>query len=107
MVTDIRRVSIAMLKLHGQEQLGDRIYSRDLRARTQGRNPEAADASAVRGVLLTGLLFMACSTCFLYSTQHQPKGSPAHSELGLPLAIVNQKIYHRLAHGPIWWGAFS
>lgn len=75
-----------MLKPHGQEQLGDRIYSRDIRARTQGRNPEAgADASAVRGVLLTGLLFMACSTCFLYSTQdHQLKGSPAYRELGLP-----------------------
>jgi hypothetical protein len=56
----------------------------------QGRKLEAgADAGSCGGMLLTGLLIVACSACFLIVNQdHQARGNTRHNSLGpLPLVI--------------------
>lgn len=73
MLATLIRIFIAVIKYHNQKQLREgRIYFisqlgghiiilRKVRARTQERNLEAES----RWTLLTGLLLMTCSACFL------------------------------------------
>lgn len=58
-----------------------------------------------RGVLLTGLLPIISSTCFLYTTQvHLPKGGTVHSELGLTHQSLIKKCPRHTghSHGGSW-----
>lgn len=72
------------------------IQGRNLRGRTWSRDHE--------GVLLTGLLLMACLACFLYNPvlpaqeQHcQQWAGPSH------VSYYSRKCPHRLAYRPILW----
>ena len=51
-------------------------------------------------MLLTDLLSMAFTACFLISQGHQPKGS-FHSEPDLPHEPSVKKISYRLAYGTV------
>ena len=61
---------------------------------SQGRNLKAGvDAEAIEGVLLTGLLFMISSACFLIEPihDHQPRDGASHNGLN-PALSINHKL---------------
>lgn len=48
-----------------------------------------ANAEAMEGVLLTGLIHLPCSQNLSYRTHnHQPKSDPIHNGLGPPTSIT-------------------
>lgn len=61
---------------------------REVRTWTEGRNQSRSH----RGMLLTGLLSVACSLCFFPINQvHQPRSGAAYSGLDLPPSVSNQE----------------
>jgi hypothetical protein len=107
------RVAIAVMKHHGQKQVGEkRVYlayastafivhhQRTSRGELkQGRNLETRADGEATEVLLRGLLFMACTACFLsffffsvcfYMELRTTRGnSTTHNRLVPPLLITN------------------
>jgi hypothetical protein len=82
--------------------------------RTSGQDSHRAGTEAGADTeammrLLSGLLLMSFSACFILALRTTISGvtPPMHSELN-PLILI-KKVYHRLAHKPINWvgGIFS
>ena len=58
-------------------------YTSALESIIEGRQARNLEAGAGhRGVLLIGLLIMACSACSYRTWDHQPRDSTTHNELG-------------------------
>lgn len=75
----------------------------EFRARTLGRNW----IRGYRGALLTGLLTIACSSCFLIQPRNPcPDVTPPTVSLNLPHEWLIKKITQRLAYRPTWWKYF-
>ena len=64
----------------------------------QGRNLETgADAKGLVGLLLTDLLPMACSACFLMVPRPTSPDGTTHNGLGPPPSITNEENALKLA----------
>jgi hypothetical protein len=72
-----------------KKQVGEeRIYSaytstllfitKEVRTGTQAGQEAGADAEAMGGMFLTGLLPLACSACSYRTQDYQPRDSPTH-----------------------------
>lgn len=62
---------------------------KDSRSETQSRNLESgADAEAIEGQILTGLLPMACSVCFYPEPRTTSPGLTLPSDLNPPASIM-------------------
>ena len=57
--------------------------SREVKRGAQGGNPRAGTEERLWGILLTGLLSVACSA-FHYNPRSLPRDGTVHHELGLP-----------------------
>jgi hypothetical protein len=61
-----------------------------------------------RETLLTGLFIVICSVCLLIAPGTTSPGVTLPTALwALPHQPSIKKSHHRLAHWPVWWGAFS
>lgn len=64
----------------------------------QGRNPKIRNwCRSHEGILLSGLVLVACSVCFLTSQGHLSREGTTHSGLGSSTSIINQENVHTLA----------
>jgi hypothetical protein len=59
------------------------------------------------GVLLTGLLLLACSVSFLDNPRPLPRGGTVYSGLGLPKSIMNQEEASQVCLQASLMGTFS
>ena len=73
---------------------------KEVRTGTQS-GQEPGGRSGHGGLMLTGLLSMACSVYFSSRIQdHQPRGGPTYNALGSLQTISNRTLY-KLAHSPV------